>query len=232
MPDLDAISLVAAKHGLAVIEDGAQSFGASRHGSRSCGVTPLGITSFFPSKPLGCYGDGGALFTSDDALARSLRTLRSHGAERRGEHHAVGLNGRLDTLQAAVLLAKLPQLERDLAERRRLAARYTASFAATLRTPLVAAGNEHVFAQYTLLVANRDALRAKLLEQGIEAAIYYSRPLHRQPVFARLHGAHALPCADAAAAAVLSLPLYPTLSDNDQDRILDVVSSLISKTLQ
>lgn len=213
LPALELINAIAERHGLAVIEDGAQSFGASRHGQRSCSMTTLGVTSFFPTKPLGCYGDGGALFTRDDALARKLRMLRAHGSETRGEHVAVGLNGRLDTLQAAVLLAKLPQLEQDLQRRRLLAQRYTQGLPETLAAPLTLPGNESVFAQYTVRVpGDRDAFAARLRQAGVESAVYYPTPLHLQPVFGGL-AAPPQPQAERAAASVLSLPLYPALDE-------------------
>jgi UDP-2-acetamido-2-deoxy-ribo-hexuluronate aminotransferase len=213
MPALEAINASAERHGLAVIEDGAQSFGASRHGHRSCSLTTIGVTSFFPTKPLGCYGDGGALFTRDAALARRLRTLRAHGAERRGEHVAVGLNGRLDTLQAAVLLAKLPQLEQDLQRRRLLAQTYTQGLPEPLTAPRSLPGNEPVFGQYTIRVpGDRDAFSARLRQAGIESAVYYPTPLHLQPVFRALAGPPQ-PQAERAASSVLSLPLYPAMGD-------------------
>lgn len=215
LPPLEAINVIADRHGLAVIEDGAQSFGASRHGQRSGSMTTIGVTSFFPTKPLGCYGDGGALFTRDAALARKLRILRAHGAEKRGEHVAVGLNGRLDTLQAAVLLAKLPQLEQDLERRRLLAASYTQGLPEQLTAPLTLPGNVHVFGQYTIRVAgDRDTFAARLRQAGIESAVYYATPLHLQPVFRAL-AAPRQPQAESAAASVLSLPLYPAMAEEE-----------------
>jgi UDP-2-acetamido-2-deoxy-ribo-hexuluronate aminotransferase len=228
MPDFERFEAVARRHGLALIEDGAQSFGARRHGRRSGSLGNVGITSFFPTKPLGCYGDGGSLFTNDADLARRLRTLRAHGAERRGEHVAVGLNGRLDTLQAAILLAKLPYLEHDLDERRRLAKRYSDALPQQLLGPATLTGNEHVFAQFTLRLARRDAVVAQLSEHGIETAVYYPRALHQQPVFEHLAKAGALPHAERAAREVLSLPLYPSLSAAAQDRVIEALCAALS----
>lgn len=231
LPALEAINAIADRHGLAVIEDGAQSFGASRHGQRSCSMTTVGVTSFFPTKTLGCYGDGGALFTRDAALARKLRILRGHGAEKRGEHVAVGLNGRLDTLQAAVLLAKLPQLEEDLRRRRMLAARYTQGLPEQLIAPLALPGNEHVYGQYTIRVTgDRDEFAARLREAGIESAVYYPTPLHLQPVFQGL-APLPQPQAESAAASVLSLPLYPAMSDEDVRAILRALHGVVEGSL-
>jgi UDP-2-acetamido-2-deoxy-ribo-hexuluronate aminotransferase len=226
LPALEAINAIAERYGLAVIEDGAQSFGASRHGQRSCSMTTIGVTSFFPSKPLGGYGDGGALFTRDAALARKLRLLRGHGAERRGEHVAVGLNGRLDTLQAAVLLAKLPQLDADLERRRLLAASYTRGLSGPLTAPLTLPGNVHVFGQYTIRVTgDRDTFAVRLREAGVESAVYYATPLHLQPVFRALAGPRQ-PRAESAAASVLSLPLYPAMAEEEVHVTLRALATL------
>lgn len=228
LPSFEPLEAIAERLGLALIEDGAQSFGASRHGKRSGSLGSVGITSFFPTKPLGCYGDGGALFTRDADLARKLRTLRNHGAEQRGDHTQVGLNGRLDTLQAAILLAKLPSFDAELRARRELAQRYTEALSARFQTPIVAAGNEHVFAQYTLRLANRDAVAARLREQGIESAVYYRRPLHEQPVFRDAVRAGSLQEAERAAREVLSLPLYPALTEAAQARVIAALGSSAS----
>jgi UDP-2-acetamido-2-deoxy-ribo-hexuluronate aminotransferase len=227
MPALELINAIADRYGLAVIEDGAQSFGASRHGQRSGSMTTIGVTSFFPTKPLGGYGDGGALFTRDATLARKLRILRDHGAEKRGEHVAIGVNGRLDTLQAAVLLAKLPELEQDLERRRLLAASYTHGLPEPLTAPLTLPGNVHVFGQYTIRVAaDRDALARQLRQAGVESAVYYATPLHLQPVFQAL-AARRQPRAELAAASVLSLPLYPGLSEEDVRVTLRALAALV-----
>jgi len=186
MPDYDRINAIAARHRLAVIEDAAQSFGATQAGRRSGGVTQIGSTSFFPAKPLGCYGDGGALFTNDDALAEKMRAIRTHGGLKRHHHLLLGMNGRFDTIQAAVLLAKLPHFEWEVTERNRVGARYTELLRGACGVPDVAPGNTHVYAQYTLRVPNRDAVGEKLKAQGIPSAVYYPQCLHEQPVFANL----------------------------------------------
>lgn len=226
MPDYDAINAVAAAHGLAVIEDGAQSFGATQRGRRSCGVTTIGSTSFFPAKPLGCYGEGGALFTNDDALAERMRAIHTHGGLRRHHHTCVGMNGRFDTLQAAVLLAKLPHFEDELAARARIGARYSDRLRGRFPVPEVAPGNTHVYAQYTIRVPNRDAVAARLRAAGIPTAVYYPRCLHEQPVFAGLGGRKGdFPVAEQAAGEVLSLPMHPFLTEPDQDRVVNAVAS-------
>jgi UDP-2-acetamido-2-deoxy-ribo-hexuluronate aminotransferase len=219
--DLDAIGAVADARGVPVIEDAAQSFGARRHGRPSCGLTHVGCTSFFPTKPLGCYGDGGALFTNDDDLAQELRGLRAHGSLDRKIHRQVGTNARLDTLQAAVLLAKLPHLDADLTERRRLAGRYTAALGRQVQAPEILPGNEHVFAQYTIRFSARDELRSALARWAIPTQVHYERCLHQQPAFAAF--GTELPEAEQAAREVLSLPIFPGLTDAEQDRVISAV---------
>ncbi len=218
---LDEIGRLASLHGVPVIEDAAQSFGAKRHGRPSGALTRVGCTSFFPTKPLGCYGDGGAVFTDDYDLAQVLRAVRSHGSLDRKLHGHVGMNARLDTLQAAVLLAKLPHLDADLDERRQLAARYTAALRGHVQVPEVLPGNEHVFAQYTVRSPRRAALAAALALHGVPTQIHYERCLHQQPVFAAQNASY--PQAERAAREVLSLPIFPGLSHTDQDRVIEAV---------
>ncbi len=230
MPDFDRLNALAARHGLPVIEDAAQSFGASQRGRRSGGVTTIGSTSFFPAKPLGCYGDGGALFTNDNALAERMRAIRTHGGLERNHHPLLGLNGRFDTLQAAVLLAKLPHFEWELAERQRLAARYDRALDGLCVTPAVAPGNTHVYAQYTIRVPARDAVAARLKAAGIPTAVYYPKCLHEQPVFAGLgYRPGDFPVAEQAAREVLSLPLHPFLTEADQDRVVDALKEALAE---
>jgi UDP-2-acetamido-2-deoxy-ribo-hexuluronate aminotransferase len=225
LPDLSAIAAIADAHGLPVIEDGAQSFGAKQRGRSSGGLTRVGCTSFFPSKPLGCYGDGGAIFTSDAELGQRLRALRTHGSVDRREHTLVGTNARLDTLQAAVLLGKLPYFDAELVERRRLAARYSKALEGRFVVPQLLAGNEHVFAQYTLRHPERDALCRALAERDIPTQVHYRRGLHQQPVFAHLCAI--LPETERAAREVFSLPLYPGLADAEQDRVIEALLSAV-----
>jgi UDP-2-acetamido-2-deoxy-ribo-hexuluronate aminotransferase len=180
--DFDAINAIATRHGIPVIEDGAQSFGASTKGRKSCNLTTIATTSFFPSKPLGCYGDGGAIFTSDPELATVLRQIARHGQDRRYHHVRVGMNSRLDTIQAAILLAKLPVLDDEIAARQRVAGAYTAALRPMgISTPEIAQHNISAWAQYTVRVQNRDAVQAALTEAGIPTAVHYPLPLNRQP---------------------------------------------------
>jgi UDP-2-acetamido-2-deoxy-ribo-hexuluronate aminotransferase len=224
MPDYERINAIAARHGLPVIEDAAQSLGATQHGRRSGGVTTIGSTSFFPAKPLGCYGDGGALFTNDDALAEKMKAIRTHGGLKRHHHPYLGMNGRFDTLQAAVLLAKLPHFDWEVKERGRLGARYSALLADKCVVPVVAVGNTHVYAQYTLRLPERDQVAERLKAAGIPSAVYYPKCLHEQPVFAHL-GYHwgDFPESEKASREVLSLPMHPFLSAPDQDRVVQAI---------
>lgn len=222
MPDYDRINEIAGRHGLPVIEDGAQSFGATQGGRRSCGVTLIGSTSFFPAKPFGCYGDGGALFTSDEDLAQKMRAIRNHGGLERHHHPLLGMNGRFDTLQAAVLLAKLPHFDWEVEQRAEIGARYTGLLRDSCVVPEVMPGNTHVYAQYTIRVPDRDSVGAKLKAAGIPTAVYYPKCLHEQPVFAngasRIVGD--LTESEKAAREVISLPMHPFLSESDQDRVV------------
>ena len=205
-------------------EDAAQSFGATRHGRRSCALTRIASTSFFPAKPFGCYGDGGCLFTDDDALAARMRAIRTHGGEKRHHHPYVGMNGRLDTLQAAVLLAKLPQWAAEVEARGRLGARYSDALRGRVGVPEVLPGNTHVYAQYTIRVPDRDAVAARLKAQGIPSAVYYPKCLHQQPVFAANGRPEGFPESERASREVLSLPMHADLTPAVQDRIIAALS--------
>ena len=228
MPDYDRINRLAARRGLPVIEDGAQSFGATQRGRRSCGVTLIGSTSFYPAKPLGCYGEGGALFTDDDALAGKMRAIRTHGALQGHHHFLLGTNGRCDTLQAAVLLAKLPHFDWEVQERSRLGARYTELLRGVCTVPEVMPGNTHVYAQYTIRTPNRDGLAEQLQAQGIPAAVYYPKCLHEQPVFSACgYKPGDFPAAEQASREVLSLPMHAFLGQADQDRVVAAVKAAI-----
>jgi UDP-2-acetamido-2-deoxy-ribo-hexuluronate aminotransferase len=228
MANYAAINAMAAKHGIHVIEDGAQSFGAVQNGTKSCAASLIGSTSFFPAKVFGCYGDGGALFTNDDQLAETMRALRVHGAEVRHHHTHLGMNARLDTLQAAILLAKFPHFEDELRARYRIGERYTELLKDVCTTPDVMPGNTHVYHQYTIRIPDRDALARELKAKGIPTAVYYPKCVHLQPVFASLgYAVGSFPEAEAAASEVLSLPMHPWLTDKEQDFIVDSIKEAL-----
>jgi len=224
--DFDAINAIAAKYNIPVIEDAAQSFGASYKDRKSCNLSTVACTSFFPSKPLGCYGDGGAIFTNDDELAKVIRQIARHGQDRRYHHIRVGMNSRLDTLQAAILLPKLEILDEEMQARQRVAETYTKLFndAGIDTTPCIEAHNQSAWAQYTIQVENRDAVQAKLKEQGIPTAVHYPIPLNKQPAVANANVS--LPVGDAIAERVMSLPMHPYLTAEAQEKI---VAALLSK---
>jgi len=228
--DMDEINAVARQHGLAVIEDAAQSFGATYKGRQSCNLSTIGCTSFFPSKPLGCYGDGGALFTNDAKLATAMREIRVHGQSGRYYHTRVGLGGRMDTLQCAVVLAKLGRFEWEVRERERVGRRYDATLAeiAGVKTLAVRPDRTSVYAQYTVLAADRDRLQAGLQARGVPTAIHYPTPLHRQPAYAAYGNGAQLPVSGNLAAHVISLPMYPDLPAELQDRIVSAVRQAVS----
>ncbi|WPY96227.1 DegT/DnrJ/EryC1/StrS family aminotransferase (plasmid) [Limimaricola variabilis] len=225
--NFEAINAIAAAHDLPVIEDGAQSFGATLDGRRSCNLSDIGCTSFFPSKPLGCYGDGGAIFTSDAELALRLRQVARHGQDRRYHHLRVGVNSRLDTLQAAVLLTKLEIFEEELVLRDTVAVRYTALLADRgITAPSIAEGRSSAWAQYTIRVPQRDAVQAHLKSAGIPTAVHYPLPLNRQPAVAD-DSVH-LPVGDRAAHEVMSLPMHPYLEAATQERIADTLAEALA----
>lgn len=219
--DFDAINVIAARHGLPVIEDGAQSFGSTYKGRQSCALSTIGCTSFFPSKPLGGYGDGGACFTDDDTLATRMKQIRVHGQDRRYHHPLIGLNGRLDTVQAAILLAKLGLFPEEVAARGRIGARYTELLAGgRLGVPHVERHNTSVYAQYTVEVGEREQVQARLKQKGVPTAVHYPVPLNLQPAFAGLgQPAGSFPVAERAAQRVMSLPMHPYLVEADQSFI-------------
>jgi UDP-2-acetamido-2-deoxy-ribo-hexuluronate aminotransferase len=224
--DFDRIETVAKKHGLWVMEDGAQSFGATFHGRKSCTVTELATTSFFPAKPLGCYGDGGAVFTNDDELAAKMRLILNHGQEKRYRHSIVGINARLDAIQAAVIRVKLRHLDDEIEARRRVAGSYTDRLKEFVRTPEIREYNETVWAQYTVRSAARDALVESLNAQGIPTAIHYPMPLHQQEAFSGLASTSGrYEVSDVACNEVFSLPMHPFLADKDIELICDVISA-------
>ncbi|MCG8566170.1 MAG: DegT/DnrJ/EryC1/StrS family aminotransferase, partial [Desulfobacterales bacterium] len=223
----EEINGIARKHGLAVIEDGAQSFGATRYGKQSCGLSTIGCTSFFPSKPLGGYGDGGACFTPDGKLAERMKEIRVHGQDRRYHHPRVGVNGRLDTLQAAVLLSKFKCFQQEVDLRQSIGERYMRLLTdLPVTIPYIDAGNKSVFAQFSILVEDRDVVIAGLKEFGIPTAVHYPVPLHRQPAFKTNDQ---LPVAERVAKHILSLPMHPYLSHGDQDVVVEGLANVLSK---
>jgi UDP-2-acetamido-2-deoxy-ribo-hexuluronate aminotransferase len=220
--DMDAINAIALRHHLPVIEDAAQSFGARYRSRRSGNLSTLGCTSFFPSKPLGCYGDGGAIFTHDDALAQACREIRVHGQSRRYEHSRLGVGGRMDTLQCAVVLAKLERFEWELQQRRELGARYHRLLADVPGLGLINVPDDQdcVWAQYTVLLDHRPAVQALLKDQGIPTAVHYPKPVHHQPAYAALCCTDCCPNSVLAAQRVMSLPMSADLSQAQQDRVV------------
>jgi UDP-2-acetamido-2-deoxy-ribo-hexuluronate aminotransferase len=225
--DFDAINSIARRHGLMVIEDGAQSFGATQGGRRSCSLSSIATTSFFPSKPLGAYGDGGALFTDDDDLALVMRQVARHGQDRRYHHLRVGINSRLDTLQAAILLAKLTIFEAELTQRQRAAERYTQLLAARgfAATPRLRPRNTSAWAQYSVQVPQRDDVQRLLKAAGIPTVVHYPIPLNRQPAVA--DASAVLPIGDRVATHILSLPMHPYLDLPVQVRIADALTEAV-----
>ncbi|BEE04064.1 DegT/DnrJ/EryC1/StrS family aminotransferase [Aeromonas veronii] len=219
--DYDAINTIAAKYNIPVIEDAAQSFGASYKGKRSCNLTTVACTSFFPSKPLGCYGDGGAIFTNDDDLALVMRQISRHGQDRRYHHIRVGVNSRLDTLQAAILLPKLEILNEEIELRNQVANTYTSLLndAGVLSTPFVEVHNISAWAQYTICVKNRAEVQHKLQETGIPTAVHYPIPLNKQPAVA--NSSIQLPIGDEIAQKVMSLPMHPYLTEQEIKRVVE-----------
>lgn len=221
---MDEINRIAQAHGIPVIEDGAQSLGALQNGKMSCGLSTFGATSFFPSKPLGCYGDGGALFTDDDDFARICVELRAHGQERRYVHSRIGVNARMDAIQAAVILGKLPHFEAESEKRSDLGARYSEALGDVVDTPQVLAGHRHVYAQYSIQVDDRDAFRAHLDSAGVPTAVHYPVPLHLQEAFAPLGlGRGHLPISERISERIVSLPMSPFLTETDQDKVIAAV---------
>ena len=228
-PDMDAINAIAEKYNLPVIEDGAQSFGATYKGRKSCNLSTIGSTSFFPSKPLGCYGDGGALFTNDDELAEKFRWIRVHGQERKHHHPILGLNGRMDTLQSAILLEIFEVFPDEVVQRQNLGQIYSESLSDIegLTTPSVEEYNTSVYAQYTILSEQREEIQKSLKENDIPSVSYYSVPLHLQPVFKNLgYKEGDFPVTEKVANQCLSLPMSPYLSEDDQIKVIAGVSSI------
>lgn len=225
--DMDAINSIAAEHGnLPVIEDAAQSFGATYKGRQSCNLSTIGCTSFFPSKPLGCYGDGGAIFTNDDALAQVMREIRVHGQSQRYVHTRVGVGGRMDTLQCAIVLAKLERFGWEVQQRHEIGQRYNqlldqAGIARVQQRP----ERTSVFAQYTIMVSNRVALQKHLAEAGIPTAVHYPVPLNEQPAYKHICCPDCTPVSSQIAKRVVSLPISPDLNQ-------EIIQQIVLKTTQ
>lgn len=227
-PDFPALNALAAEFGFCVIEDAAQSFGATQHGRHSGNLSTISCTSFFPSKPLGCYGDGGAIFTSDEALAQRIRQIARHGQAKRYYHVRLGVNSRLDTLQAAILLQKLRIFPEELQLRQQVAARYQALLAEVQQVAMakVLPGNQSAWAQFTIRVPQRDQIAALLQAEGIPTAIHYPLALHQQPALQSY--ARPNPMSEDLAATVLSLPMHPYLTENEQQKVV----AALKKALQ
>ena len=230
--DMDEINAIGARRGILVIEDAAQSFGAAYKRRRSCGLSTIGATSFFPSKPLGCYGDGGAVFTDDDGLAQAMREIRHHGQSGRYHHTRIGINGRLDSIQCAVLLAKLERFDWEVAERARIGARYDellAGLEPAIRRVQVRPDRTSVFAQYTVLTSDREALERALKAEGIPTAIHYPKSLHQQPAYSAGWEGISFPVSERLAREVISLPMHPYLDAATQDRIAAAVRKAVGR---
>jgi len=223
--DYRSLAPIAKREGLKLLCDTAQGFGAVMDGKRAGSIGDAAATSFFPAKPLGCYGDGGACFTNDDGLKEKLLSLRMHGQGRdRYEHVAIGLNARLDTIQAAILIEKLKIFEDEIEKRNAVAQRYTSAFANSnrIKTPVVLEGVTSTWAQYTLQVADRARFQADLKQAGVPTMVYYPIPLSRQPAYAAYPGV-AAPVSEALCGHVVSLPMHPYLDEDAQNRVIDAV---------
>jgi UDP-2-acetamido-2-deoxy-ribo-hexuluronate aminotransferase len=222
--DMDAIQTIADKYNLKVIIDGAQSFGSTYNNKTDSNLGDISTTSFFPSKPLGCYGDGGAVFTNNEECANKIKLLRVHGQNKRYHHKYIGIGGRLDTMQAAILLAKLPYFKKELKDRQKVADHYTSGLSKILQTPVIKPNRSSAWAQYTLRVKNRDALQIKLKENGIPTSVFYPIPLHLQECFQYLrHKQGDFPISEKASNEVMSIPMNPFLTDVEIKYVLDTL---------
>ncbi|MFY7698489.1 MAG: DegT/DnrJ/EryC1/StrS family aminotransferase [Legionella sp.] len=226
--DFNEINQIASHYKLPVIEDGAQSFGASYNDRKSCGLTTIGCTSFFPSKPLGCYGDGGACFTNDPLLAKKMAEIRIHGQSKRYYHTSLGLTARLDTIQAAFLLEKMEIFPEEIMLRQQVAAQYEKLLPAQIKKPMIKQGNTSVYAQYTIEIENRDRVQHLLEMQGIPTAVHYPLGLHQQPILKDLYPEiKHYPNTEAAVTNVISLPMHPYLTQVDQEKICAVLADVL-----
>jgi UDP-2-acetamido-2-deoxy-ribo-hexuluronate aminotransferase len=225
--DMDEINTIAARHKLPVIEDAAQSFGATYKGRKSCNLSTIGCTSFFPSKPLGCYGDGGAIFTSDDALAEAMREIRVHGQEGRYRHTRIGVGGRMDSIQCAVVLGKLERFEWEIRQRMEIGAHYDALLSPSVKTLKVRPDRTSVYAQYTVRVTERARFEQQLKARGIPSAVHYPLSLHQQPAYAAGCVGQSFPVSERLAREVISLPMHADLDESTQQRIVAAVREVL-----
>jgi UDP-2-acetamido-2-deoxy-ribo-hexuluronate aminotransferase len=224
--DMNAIQAIADKYNLKVIIDGAQSFGSTYKNKTDSNLGDISTTSFFPSKPLGCYGDGGAVFTNNEEYANKIKLLRVHGQNKRYHHRYIGIGGRLDTMQAAILLAKLPYFKKELKDRQKVADHYTNSLSKILQTPVIKSNRSSAWAQYTLRVKNRDTLQIKLKENGIPTSVFYPIPLHLQECFRYLNYKNGdFLISEKASNEVMSIPMNPFLT-------IEQINYIISKIKQ
>lgn len=222
--DMDEINLIADKYSIAVIEDAAQSFGATYKGRQSCALSTIGCTSFFPSKPLGAYGDAGACFTNSDAIADRLKQIRIHGQGQRYQHHIIGLNARMDTIQAAILKEKLKLFPSEVQLREKIGERYNELLKSSVKTPYICSGNTSVYAQYTIEVPNRAAIQQRMNEQGIPTAVHYPIAMHMQTALSQYGFKKGdFPISERASERVMSLPMHPYLSQSEQNTIVDAL---------
>lgn len=228
--DMDAINAIATRHGnIPVIEDAAQSFGATYKDRKSCNLSTVGCTSFFPSKPLGCYGDGGAIFTNDDALAQAMREIRVHGQSQRYVHTRVGVGGRMDTIQCAVVLAKLERFDWEVEQRKIIGKNYSNLLTKLdsndeIRLCTIKADRTSVYAQYTIFVNNREQLQKRLRDEDIPTAVHYPIPLNEQEAYKHLCCPDCTPIAKQLAKQVMSLPIHPYLTEEMQQQIMSFMS--------
>ncbi len=225
--DMNAINAVALAHGLPVIEDGCQSMGATYQGRYSCSLSTIGCTSFFPSKPLGCYGDAGACFTDDDDLAKLMKEIRVHGQDRRYHHPRLGINGRLDTLQAAVLLAKMELFPQEVEARINIGGRYSELLSdVACGVPYIEKDNTSVYAQFTIEVDDRESFLEGMKQQGVPTAVHYPVPLHQQPAF--LQEDVSVPQSEYAAGRVVSIPMHPYLTEGEISKVVEAIKVQLS----
>lgn len=228
--DMDEINAIANRYGLIVIEDAAQSFGAVYKERKSCNLSTIGCTSFFPSKPLGCYGDGGALFTSDDSLAEIARELRIHGQRKRYVHSRIGVGGRMDTLQCAVVLAKFDQFEWEIQQRQRLGELYNSILADRIDIMQQRTDRTSVFAQYTVSLENRGEVQTSLQQKKIPTAIHYPIPIPFQDAYRQFNRPEQYPVSIAMSSRVMSLPMGPYMREDEVEQVCDALLHCIGKT--